>query len=66
MTEEQLRELMRKKFKAMSAREWCRLTGCNHVHVSEFVAGRKGPPNDMLRYLNLEIHYVRKRRKKGA
>lgn len=66
MTEDQLRAHMRKKFSAMSIREWCRLTGCNVSHVAEFVNGTRNPPNDMLCYLNLEIRYVRKRSKKGA
>lgn len=62
MSESDLRAAMLRRFECMSLREWCRLTGCNASHVSEFVRGLKGPPNDMLEALNLERRYVRKRR----
>jgi hypothetical protein len=63
MGDDELRELMHQKFTAMSQREWCRLTGCLHTHVSEFMRGKKGPPKDMLRALNLRVVYVRNRTK---
>lgn len=62
MTEDDLRAAMKKRFEAMSIREWCRLTGCNATHVSEFVRGLRGPPNDLLGALNLEVRYVKLRR----
>jgi hypothetical protein len=61
VNEDELRKLMRQKFTAMSQREWCRLTGCLHTHVSAFMRGKKGPPKDMLRALNLRVAYVRNR-----
>lgn len=65
MSEDDLRALMKRKFEAMSCREWCRLTGCAHTHVSEFVAGKRSlPPSDMLRALNLRVAYVRNRTRK--
>lgn len=66
MTEDDLRAAMKKRFEAMSLREWCRLTGCNATHVGEFVNGRRGPPNDMLRTLNLRVDYVKVRQPKGV
>lgn len=62
MDEDELRDAMRRRFEAMSLREWCRLTGCNKAHVSDFVNRKGGPPSDMLAALNLEVRYVRKRR----
>lgn len=62
MSEDDLRALMRKKFTAMSQREWCRLTGCTNTHVSEFLHGKRGPPRDMLRALNMRVDYVRNRK----
>ncbi len=62
MTEDDLRQAMRKRFEAMSCREWSRLTGCNPTHVAEFVADRRGPPNDMLKALNLRVDYVKMRK----
>jgi hypothetical protein len=61
MTEGELRAAMVRRFEAMSLREWCRLTGCNKAHVSEFVNGKKGPPSDMLNALNLEVRYIRRK-----
>lgn len=62
MTEEDLRASMRRRFQAMPMREWCRLTGCNASHVSDFLAGKRGPPGDLLNALNLRVDYVRKRK----
>ncbi len=62
MTEDALRTLMKRKFTAMSMREWCRLTGCQFPHVSEFICEKRGPPTDMLNALNLGIQYIRKRK----
>jgi hypothetical protein len=64
MNEDALRDAMRRRFTAMSMREWCRLMYCNTTHVSEFMRGLRGPPNDLLRALNLEPRYVRKRKAK--
>ena len=64
MTEADLRAAMKRRFEAMSMTEWCRLTGCQKSHVSEFMNGIKGPPNDMLNALNLEVRYIRKRKHK--
>lgn len=64
MNEDDLRAAMRRRFTAMSLREWCRLTSCNASHVSDFMRGRRGPPSDLLTALNLEIRYTRKRRAK--
>lgn len=66
MNEEELRAAMKRRFEAMSIREWCRLTGCNVSHVSEFVSGKRGPPNDLLKALNLSVRYVRNRRQLEA
>lgn len=63
MNEDTLRETMRRRFTAVSLREWCRLTGCRPSHVSEFLRGKRGPPNDLLRALNLEVRYVLKRKR---
>lgn len=41
--------------------EWCRLTGCQKSHVSEFMNRKKGPPSDMLNALNLEVRFVRRK-----
>lgn len=65
MSEDDLRSAMKKRFQAMSLREWSRLTGCNATHVGEFMSGRRGPPNDMLRALNMRVDYVKVRRPKG-
>lgn len=54
---------MKKRFEAMSLREWCRLTGCRPSHMSEFVAGKRGPPADLLKALNLEVRYVKRYRR---
>ena len=62
MTEDDLRAAMRKRFTAMTMGEWCRLTGCNKTHVGEFVAGKRLPPHDMLRALNMRVDYVKCRR----
>jgi hypothetical protein len=62
MNEDDLRAAMRQRFQAMAQREWCRLTGCNHAHVNEFVRGLRAPPHDLLAALNLEVRYVRKRK----
>jgi len=64
VSEDDLRDAMRQRFKVMSMREWCRLTGCNVSHVSKFMTGRGGPPSGLLRALNLEIQYTRKRNSK--
>lgn len=64
MTEDELRAAMRKRFQAMTMREWCRLTGCNLTHVSEFLNGHRGPPHDMLRALNMRVGYFKIRRTK--
>lgn len=61
MTDAELRAAMKRRFEAMSMSEWCRLTNCNKAHVSEFINGKKGPPNDMLNALNLEVRYVRRK-----
>lgn len=66
LTADQLRADMAERFKAMSLREWCRLTGCKASHVSEFVRGLKNPPSDMLTALNLEVRYVKRRKAKEA
>lgn len=60
---DELRAAMTRRFEAMSLNEWCRLTGCNKGHVSDFVNGKLGPPSDMLGALNLEVRYVRKRKR---
>lgn len=62
MREADLRELMKRKFTAMTMREWCRLTGCNVSHISDFMTGKRGPPGDLLKALNLEIQYIRMRK----
>lgn len=59
MTEDQLRNDMRQRFTAISAREWCGVKGVAHTHVSEFLAGKRGPPSDLLRALNMRVDYVR-------
>lgn len=59
MTEDQLRADMRKRFTAISAREWCGVKDVNHTHVSDFLAGKRGPPSDLLRALNMRVDYVR-------
>ena len=59
MDEEHLRLAMRRRFTAMSQREWCRLTGCHHTHVSEFMNGKRRPPPDLLKALNMRIDYVK-------
>lgn len=66
MTEDDLRQAMRKRFDAMSMREWCKLTGCNSTHVGEFINNRRGPPNDLLKALNLRVNYVKVRKPKGV
>jgi hypothetical protein len=63
MTADQLRAAMRKRFEAMSLREWCRLTGCKASHVSEFVNGKREPPSDLLRALNMRVDYVKNHRR---
>lgn len=62
MTEEQLRQAMRRRFQAMSMREWCRLTGCHATHVSEFMNGKRTPPSDLLKALNMRVDYVKNKR----
>jgi len=62
MTADQLSDAMRERFKAMSMREWCKLTGCKASHVSEFLSRRRGPPADMLDALNMRVDYVKNRR----
>lgn len=59
MTEDQLRAAMKKRFEAMSMREWCALTGCNASHMSDFMNERRGPPSDLLKALNLRVDYVK-------
>lgn len=59
MTEGELRVAMRKRFEAMTMNEWCKLTGCNPAHVSEFVRGLRGAPGDMLKALNMRVDYVK-------
>ena len=63
MSGDDLRAAMKKRFEAMSAREWCRLTGCVHSHVIEFMKGKRGPPSDMLEALNMRVDYVKNKRK---
>lgn len=63
LSDDELRVAMRERFKAMSMREWCRLTKCNLGHVSEFVNGHRGPPSDMLNALNMTIRYVKRNRR---
>jgi hypothetical protein len=53
---------MRLRFQAMSMREWCRLTGCQVSHVSDFMNGKRSPPGDMLEALNMRVDYVRIKR----
>lgn len=60
-----LREAMRERFKAMSMREWCKLTGCKASHVSDFLNAKRGPPSDLLQALNMEVRYVKKRPTNG-
>lgn len=61
MDEDALRAAMARRFEAMSMTEWCRLTGCQKSHVSEFMNRKKGPPSDMLNALNLEVRFVRRK-----
>jgi hypothetical protein len=63
LTADQLRADMKRRFEAMSMNEWCRLTGCNSSHVSQFLSGKRvGPPHDMLAALNLSVRYVHNRK----
>jgi hypothetical protein len=63
LSEDELRSAMRKRFEVMTMGEWCRFTGCNKAHVSEFMSGKKDvPPRDMLKALNLEVRYVRSKK----
>lgn len=62
MTEDDLRAAMRKRFDAMSMREWCRLTGCHAGHVSEFMRGKRSPQGDLLAALNMRVDYVKNKR----
>lgn len=64
MNEDDLREAMRLRFTAISIREWCKVMNVAPSHVSEFLNGKRGPGNDLLQALNLEIRYVKKRRSK--
>jgi hypothetical protein len=59
MTEDELRQSMEKRFEAISLREWCRLMGCHSGHVNEFIKGKRKPPSDLLKALNLQVRYVR-------
>jgi hypothetical protein len=62
MTADDLRAAMRKRFEAMSMNEWCRLTGTNKAHVSEFMNGKRGPQSDLLRALNMRVDYVKNKK----
>ncbi len=64
MSEDDLRAAMRKRFQAMTMNEWCKLTGCNKTHVSEFVRGLRLPPGDMLKALNMRMDYIKIRQSK--
>lgn len=66
MTEDDLRADMRKRFTAISSREWCGVKGVKHSHVSEFLAGKRGPPSDLLRALNMRVNYVRNKASKES
>lgn len=65
LSADQLRAAMRRRFEAMSIREWSKLTGCTASHISEFLSGKRGPPSEMLDALNLQIRYVKRRNAKG-
>jgi hypothetical protein len=61
MTEEQVRDLARRKAKP-TLRAWCRKHGVSVSHLSEFLNGKRHrPTKDMLDALNLEWRIVRKR-----
>jgi len=66
MTEDQLRDQMRARFTAISAREWCSVKGVSHSHVSDFLAGKRGPPTDLLTALNMRVDYVRDYKRREA
>lgn len=61
LSQDDLRKAMRKRFTSVTMNEWCRLAGVSKSHMSEFLAGKRGPCNDLLRALNLEVRYVKKR-----
>ncbi len=62
MTADELRAAMRKRFQAMSMREWCRLSGVHYTHLSEFLNGHRGPGTDLLTALNMRVDYVKNKR----
>lgn len=69
MTLDEVRSLLLKKAEksqvyrnTTGVRRWCEENGVQHPHVTEFLQGRRNPPNDMLDALGLEWRVMRKAR----
>ncbi len=69
MTEEQVRAMLLKQAGRVPTRRnstgvtaWCRKHGVTTGHVSEFLAGKRGPSTDLLDALGLERSYSHKRK----
>jgi hypothetical protein len=67
MSEEQVRELVRKRAARFAKRKgstgfsaWCRHNGVAKSHASEFMRGIRGPTSDLLSALGLEYRIARK------